>query len=127
MIMNLPISYIFLKLGYSPQITMIVAIAIAVLAQIARILFAKLVFGLNIKEYLILISKLGMTSLIAIIVPLLVRWKLQDIFRLDLLIGYIAISLLYILIVIYLVGISTKERATLNYYVNSYIEKYRKK
>ena len=91
---------------------MIVAIAIAVLAQIARILFAKLVFGLNIKEYLILISKLGMTSLIAIIVPLLVRWKLQDIFRLDLLIGYIAISLLYILIVIYLVGISTKERAT---------------
>ena len=126
-IMNLPISYLFLKLGYSPQITMIVAIAIAVLAQIARILFAKLVFGLNIKEYLILISKLGMTSLIAIIVPLLVRWKLQDIFRLDLLIGYIAISLLYILIVIYLVGISTKERATLNYYVNSYIEKYRKK
>ena len=126
-IMNLPISYIFLKLGYSPQITMIVAIAIAVLAQIARILFAKLVFGLNIKEYLILISKLGMTSLIAIIVPLLVRWKLQDIFRLDLLIRYIAISLLYILIVIYLVGISTKERATLNYYVNSYIEKYRKK
>ena len=52
LILNLPVSFIFLKLGYPPEITMYIAMALSVVAQVLRILFAHKLNKLPINGYL---------------------------------------------------------------------------
>lgn len=50
-LMNLPFSYIFLRLGYSAAYTMYVAIAMAILCLISRLLIVKHYVGFSIRQY----------------------------------------------------------------------------
>ena len=50
--MNLPLSWLFLKFGSEPQVTMYVALVIAIVSQILRILFANKMVGMPLKSYL---------------------------------------------------------------------------
>jgi O-antigen/teichoic acid export membrane protein len=52
LLLNLPISYVFLKLGYSPEITMLVSIVLSLLSFIPRIWICKIEMGLSVKFYL---------------------------------------------------------------------------
>lgn len=51
MIMNLPISYVFLKLGYLPQITFCISISISLLTVWIRVFILRNLTGLSVREY----------------------------------------------------------------------------
>lgn len=52
LLLNLPISYLLLSLGYPPYIVFVSFIAIDIIAGIGRIYFAKKLSGLNVVNYL---------------------------------------------------------------------------
>ena len=62
LIFNLPISYFLLRMGYSPEYTMFVSIAISGVAIIARALILKELVKLPLGHYFVLIFKLILVS-----------------------------------------------------------------
>ena len=63
LIMNLPISWFFLKLGYSPQVTMFVSIAVSLILVVYRVILLRELIPFNINHYLIMMSKLAFISI----------------------------------------------------------------
>lgn len=51
LILNLPVSYVFLKLGFSPYAVLYVSIVMSLLAQVARVFFVHRMFGMSITKY----------------------------------------------------------------------------
>lgn len=51
-IMNLPVSYVFLRMGYPPETTMYVALFISLLAHVLRIAFARHYNHMSVRRYL---------------------------------------------------------------------------
>lgn len=51
MILTLPVAYVFLKLGYPPQVALYVSIFTALAAQISRIVFMKIQLNMSIISY----------------------------------------------------------------------------
>lgn len=52
LLMNLPISYFFLRRGGNPYVVFVVSVCMSSLAQLARIFFMKYIHGMSIKSYL---------------------------------------------------------------------------
>ena len=72
LLLNLPVSYLFLNLGYPPQITMIVSICISVVAQLSRIIFAKKQVNMSISCYCgEVLRPIGIVTLGSFVVPLI--------------------------------------------------------
>jgi O-antigen/teichoic acid export membrane protein len=51
-LLNLPVSYVFLKMGYPPEITVVVAIVVSQICLAARLIMLKGMIGLSVKAYL---------------------------------------------------------------------------
>ncbi|MCQ2959426.1 MAG: lipopolysaccharide biosynthesis protein [Bacteroidales bacterium] len=52
LLLNLPVSYFFLKLGFAPQVTMIVSIIVSIIAQYVRIVFMNKQLNMNVIDYI---------------------------------------------------------------------------
>lgn len=52
-LLNLPVSYIFLKFGYPAEVTMVVAIAISVLALFARLIILRRLVQFPVRKYIV--------------------------------------------------------------------------
>lgn len=71
LLLNLPISYLFLKFDYPPQITMIVSIVIAIFSQLARIIFSKKLLGMSVKRYSVdVLSKILLVFFFSFLLPM---------------------------------------------------------
>lgn len=76
---NLPISYIFLKLGVPAYAVMIVAIFITFLAFVVRLFIIKKLSGISIKKFIITAAMPCMlVSIISAAIPFLICIKLQE-------------------------------------------------
>lgn len=53
LLLNLPVSYIFLRLGYPPEVTMLVAIVIAIISLIARLVILRRLVSFPIRKYFV--------------------------------------------------------------------------
>lgn len=74
LLLNLPVSYVFLKLGFPPQTTMLVSICISALAQLSRMLFAKRMLSMSIREYVKeVLVPIGMVTILSVIPPLVLK------------------------------------------------------
>lgn len=72
LILNLPISYLFLKFGFQPQVTIFVSIGISVLALILRLLILRNLVKLKIENFFYqVILKIIIVGIFATIIPLL--------------------------------------------------------
>jgi O-antigen/teichoic acid export membrane protein len=113
LILNLPISYVFLKLGYPPQITMYIAMSIAVVAQIGRIMFMIKMHNMLIVDYLkeIILIILLVTILSFVIPYILFCFFDKGLIRLIIL---TLTSILSSITFVYSIGITKKERFYLN-------------
>lgn len=108
-ILNLPISYIFLKLGYAPETVFIVEILISILSLVFRIIIAQHILNYNLA---LAFTKLLLLFLILILlstIPLVILIKeLQQNF------GYftifVIISILWSGIIIFFVGLNQTEK-----------------
>lgn len=105
----LPISYLFLKLGYSPEISLYIAIFIEVIALFFRLIFLKRMmnfpFRLFLKE---VINKNILIFILASILPLIIKNSIDmSIARLFIV---ITISMTWTLIIEFFIGFNKKER-----------------
>mgnify|MGYP000946292560 CR=1 FL=1 len=112
LILNLPISYLFLKHGYPPQATMYIAMGIAVIAQIGRTMFMVKIQNMSIITYL--------KDIILIILSVtIVAWLLPYILTLIMDEGFIRLAVLSLVSIfscilsIYIIGITNEERIAL--------------
>ena len=109
LMLNLPISYIFLKLGFTPEVVFVVAIFLSLISLYLRLLFMKHYTGMHISFFLInVFLKVLYVSFISAIIPVLICYFMQDSWIRLLLV--LLVSGLCSCITIFYVGCSKQER-----------------
>lgn len=107
--MNLPISYIYLRLGYFPEVVIVIAICISQCCLAARLILLRGMIGLSITKYLKNVYlNIIIVSIIAVILPLISAYYIKESF-----INFILISLIAIICTlssIYFIGCNNQER-----------------
>ena len=109
LILNLPISYLFLKLGFPPESSLWIGIVISVIALFVRLKIIRPLVKLNVKEYFKeVLLRIIPTSIIAIIIPVFIIIGLQSGFYR--LLASVAVSLLSVSASIYFIGLEKTEQ-----------------
>lgn len=111
-LLNLPISFIILKLGYSPSSTFVVSIIVSIVCQIERISLINKVLAFPLKEYIrkVIIPLIYVTGL-SVIAPLILSFLLHDgFFRL---VCVFIMSFLFTGTIIIFIGLNRTERFNL--------------
>ena len=124
LILILPISYLFLKLGYSPQVTLYVSISISIIALFSRLWILRPLVHLSILKFTqFVLVPILMVSLVAVIPPLLTTYFMNP----GILAFFIvsSISVLSVLLSIYSLGLERKERVYMKNKVRQYLFKRR--
>lgn len=62
LILNFPVSYFFLKIGYEPQVTMIISIVVSVLLVFFRVALLSELIPFGVYDYIVLMLKLAFIS-----------------------------------------------------------------
>lgn len=113
MIAILPISYIILELGATPESVFVVHLSIILLAQVVRLLFMRKMINLSLRQYAkdVIIPICGV-SIISVVAPLLVFTYMQEgVLRL---LSVCVVSIVSIAITTYMVGLRSNERQVIN-------------
>lgn len=107
--MNLPISYLLLRMGMFPEVVIVVAIVISQCCLAARLVMLRGMIGLSVREYMekVYLNVLAVT-VIAVILPFLLSTKLEESFLNFVLLCFVA--LICTGMTIYYVGCSKPER-----------------
>ena len=107
--MNLPVSYILLRMGMFPEVVLVVAIAISQCCLAARLLMLRGMIGLSVRKYLkkVYLNVLAVT-VIASVLPFLMTNVLTESFLNFILSSFVA--LICTGITIYYVGCNKAER-----------------
>lgn len=112
LILTLPIDYVFLKLGYAPEVTMFVAIVISCIAQLTRIFFARHYNKMPIRDYAkSVLIPITIVSCLSFILPYITKLYMEEGFIR--LVVVTTISLISTGFIIYTLGITSSERKTL--------------
>lgn len=118
-LLNLPISWVLLKIGYNPFWVFYVAISIAIINMFVRIYMLKKILPISIKEYFIeVIYKVFMTTVIIIFFI----YILHHIFEISHLFN-LGITFFFSALICFTYGISKSERKTLYDYIKKKHEK----
>lgn len=124
--MNLPISYLFLRLGFFPESVIIVAICISQCCLVARLILLRGMIGISIRNYLQKVYLNIITvSIAAFILPFISTQYMEKSF-----ISFIVISLIAVIctiISIYFIGCNHQERLFILQKLNTIKAKINKK
>jgi len=112
LLLNVPVSLVFLLLGAPPYSVLIVAIILSFTACISRLLILKLLIDYSIVQFIMkVVIPVLLISAISSILPIILNYYLiQDIFRL---IIVTIVSIIMVLICSYYIGINKEERLKL--------------
>lgn len=109
LLMNFPLSYFCLKMGFPPESTLIVALIVAVCCLFLRLFFLRKMVGLSMKRYLCKVcGNILFVTLVAAIIPALLFFRMSD--------GWVRflivciISILITITSIYWIGCNANER-----------------
>lgn len=109
LLMNFPLSYICLKIGFQPESTLIVALIVAVACLFLRLLFLRKMVGLSMKRYLHKVcGNVLCVTLAAVVLPTLLYLQMAD--------GVVRFLLMCVLttlcsaLAIYFIGCNRNER-----------------
>lgn len=111
--LNFPLSYLFLKLKFPPQSTIVIAIIMSYVCLATRLIMFHRVIKFPISNYLSrVVLKTSLVAVLSSVVPfLLLNTMAEGIVRLLFL---LLVSFLSALLVTYIVGISTSERSIIH-------------
>lgn len=116
--MNLPISYILLRLGFFPEIVIVTAICISQCCLAARLILLRGMIGISIRKYLQKVYfNILIVSVIAMILPIISTQYIGESF-----IGFIIISLIAVICTItsiYFIGCNYQERQFIHQKLNT--------
>lgn len=122
LVLNLPVSYIFLKLGYEPQVTMYIGIVIYILALIARLIILRSLVKLKIRDFVIkVLTRTFFVTLFAPVLPYLFYLKLDTS-----IVRFIVVSVVSIIssiFFIYIVGLTNTEQKLFVQFIAKRIKK----
>ncbi len=125
LLLNLPVSYLFLKLGYPAQITMIIALVISIVALYARLLMLKRMIKLSMKSFMRnVLFKIIIVVLIASIIPIIIHFQFIESFN-----KFIIVSLaggLSCVGSIYFFGLSSNEKNMIVGVARKYISDFKR-
>lgn len=108
-LLNFPISFIFLKLGYSPQSTMYISIAIAITCLGLRLIILKGLISFPVKKYINnVVLRSFSSTLPSFIVPSIILLTLEESFIRFILVS--ASSITFLICSIFLIGLSKTEK-----------------
>jgi len=108
-LLNLPVSYLFLRTGFAPEFVFITAILFSIVVQFARLLLLKEMIALSIIDYLKNVyANVGIVTLLSVIIPLVISHILESSF-LTLIIS-IFLSIIWSILIILFVGCKKEER-----------------
>lgn len=99
--MNLPFSYVALRIGMPPQTTVIISIALSIVAVFVRVLFLRRMIGFPYTEYLNILLRVSIiTMIVFLFINYLKSFLLNDLLRLIVtgFLSVIFISLGYLLV-----------------------------
>ncbi len=112
LIFNLPVSYVFLQLGYDPEITLYVSIGISIIALLTRLKIISPLVKLDILNYLKeVVLKIIPVSIVSMIIPSLIKSFLHEGFARLLIIGFS--SIVVVSVTTYFVGLEKNEQVFL--------------
>ncbi len=122
-LLNLPISYLFLKHGYSPEVVYVVAIAISVICEISRLWMLRSMIGISMRGFLknVYLNVLGVFAVSSIIPSICSYYIYDDTFMAFIIMCFICV--LSTMVTILSVGCSNSERVMLKNYVAKIIKK----
>lgn len=107
--MNFPLSYLFLKIGFLPEVVVMISIALSLVCLVARLIMLRGMIQLPVSRFLHNVcGKIILVTLLSVIIPLLVRWKLPAN-----LYGFIIsciICLIWTAVILFIFGCSVSER-----------------
>ena len=122
LVLNLPISYLFLKMGLSPEVTLYVSIGISIIALYARLKIISPLVNLNVFDFFkTVIMRIIPVVLVSLILPVLAFPSLEESF-LKLLLTVMT-SILSALITIYYIGLGKTEQEFMNRKLKGFIQK----
>lgn len=110
--MNLPISYLLLRMGFVPEYVLVVAIAISQACLIVRLIMLRAMISLEIKKYIkdVYLNILGV-SFVSIILPLIICYNTMENLCNFLLLCFV--SFLSVCITVIFIGCNSEERNVL--------------
>ena len=107
--MNLPISYMFLKMGLPPQCVLIIAIVISQLCLIARLYLLRNMIGISFIRFMRKVYlNVTVVTMCSIIIPIIVSQQLSESFS-----SFVVLTIIVVictLLSILFVGCNFKER-----------------
>jgi O-antigen/teichoic acid export membrane protein len=120
-LLNLPVSYLFLRCGALPQSTMYVSIVITIIAHLSRIYFMNNLLKMNVMSYVKqVILPISAVTVLAFVLPLICYFGFAVSFWR--IVGVCAVTLIASIFIIFYVGLTNSERKGL---VNFLLSKIR--
>lgn len=109
MLLILPVSYIFLKLGFNPYIVFIVHLCFELIAQTMRIYIASRILGFELINYVKhVVVRIFIVLILSMAIPLLLYLKLD--YSIMSIVVITAVSVLLTLIIVLIVGLTKGEQ-----------------
>ena len=112
MLMNIPVSYLFLKQGAAAEVTVVVAIVISLVCLAARLIMLRGMIGLSIRKFVSDVCvKILTVSVVSVIIPLLLHNRLPEGFA-----GFAASAVICVAVsgsAVLFIGLKTAERKEL--------------
>lgn len=126
LLLNFPLSYLFLYLGFFPECTIIVAIVISQICLFARLWFLRGMVKLSVSEYLKKVYlNVIIVTLLSVITPALCYFFISHV-----VIRFFVVcttSVLSSLCFIYYIGCSQEEKTIVNGYINKFKNRFFRK
>ena len=113
MLLIVPVSYLFLKLGYNPSVVFFVHLAFCLITFVLRLIIVRPMILLSIREYIkVALWPCFKSGLLAIIIPTVLYMLLPNTLTNGVLV--LLSSIIFSVIAVYLLGINHNERAFIN-------------
>lgn len=112
-LLNLPLSLLFLYWGYPPQAVFIIAIIIAIISLFVRLTMLKTMINIQVKNFLYkVVINVIIISILSALIPTAILFSLEPGFKRLLLVTFT--SILSTTLMIYIIGLTAKERNLIN-------------
>lgn len=113
MLLIVPVSYLFLKLGYNPSVVFFVHLVFCLITFVLRLIIVRPMILLSIREYIkVALWPCFKSGLLAIIIPTVLYMLLPNTLTNGVLV--LLSSIIFSVIAVYLLGINHNERAFIN-------------
>lgn len=121
-LLNLPLSYLFLKLGYVPEIVLIIRCLLNIIILFVRLFYLRCLYGFPIlvyvREVIVRVIYVTLPTALIIYIPLDMNATFFDV----LIASFVV--LLFILFIVYFVGLNLEERKTLHLQLKKIVERW---